>query len=346
MTLRISGSGINSSSDSSESVWSDRDPKHVESLVRKAVDKLDLPYKKTVSHPYSNEVQKLTIQWIHRYRIIEDHAKIEKINASKFADFLGRAHPRADKETLSIVVDFATWLFIYDDMIEKCSNQETVNRFHERSIAVLSGEKVNDEDDPLTLGLSDIAERITKICSSLIWRQRLIKEMQRYCNGTLWELFNREKSRVPLLEEYQCKRLDTSGTQAMFCFIEMIEKVQISQTVFESDYFKKICRLGANLVNWENDLLSAPKEIKSGDLHNLVFVYQGPSSSGYEKAIESVCEDLKDDLERFRKLAKEIPDFGSETEAVKKYLTGIQDWVAAHHFWAIESPRYVISKSV
>jgi hypothetical protein len=126
----------------------------------------------------------------------------------------------------------------------------------------------------------------------------------------------------------------------MFDFIEILEGISISQEIFETDYFQQIRLLGANLVNWENDIFSAPKEFLAHEDHNLVFVHKAADNINYEEAFQRASQDLSSDLDQFTRLSREIPDFGPETEFVKIYINGIMEWVAAHHFWAMASPRY------
>ncbi len=309
-------------------------------LVKQAIEELSLPYKEK-SNCFGQEAQQLTIRWILEHKVMTDPLKISKINVCKFGDFMGKAHPRAPLKTLSIVADFATWLFIYDDMIEKCNSHHDLEKFHERTITMMDGQRPNENDHPLNQGLFNIMKRIREVSRSIHWKQRLLRDVGGYCQSTLWELSNREKEKVPSLQNYQTKRPDTSGTKVMFDFIEFVEGLNIPSELFEGDYIQEIRRLGANLVNWENDLLSAPKEMLSRDIHNLVFVYKADCNTDYQDAVHCVVADLKGDLSRFECLAREVPDFGPYTDDVTKYVACVREWIAAHHFWAKESPRYL-----
>jgi len=313
----------------------------VGALVKKAFRVLALPYEQK-SNPIAKEAQKQLIEWINKHLVIIDLLKIRKIEASNFGGFIGRVHSRASLDILCIVADFATWLFIYDDMIEKCQNKQDIEILHARTIRILNGHRSNETDAPLNQGLYDILRRINKVCRSSLWKQRFIDDIRDYCEGTLWEMANREKEKVPSLKQYQKMRPDTSGTKVMFDFIEFVEGFVLPRKVFESDYFKKIRLLGANLVNWENDLLSAPKEILNQDLHNLVFVHKEHGKISYDEAVQLTIQDLKEDLSAFLQLADNVPNFGAHTDNVNKYIRGVKEWVYGHHFWAKESPRYII----
>jgi Terpene synthase family 2, C-terminal metal binding len=314
--------------------------KRLGELARQTIRQLDLPYQQQ-TNPFAENVQELTIQWIGSFGVIvEEPEKIRKIKASKIGIFLGQCHPRAILRKLSVVADFATWLFLYDDWIENCKEKNEIQRLHARTVAILHGHKTNDSDISLAHGLHDITKRINKVCQSSLWKQRLIQDIQDYCEGTLWELANRQRHKTPSLKQYKKIRPDVSGTKVMFDFIELMEGISIPKEVFEGAYFKLMRLLGANLVNWENDILSAQKEFLSGDIHNIVFVYREQYNLSFEEAFQRATADLKSDLEQFYNLLEQVPDFGPNNVAVKKYLAGLKEWVAGHHFWAKESPRY------
>lgn len=313
--------------------------KQMEQIAKKTIIELNLQYKDKHS-PYIGEIQKLLLNWIIDHRIINDHKLITKIETSAFANLIGKAYPRATLEALSTVTDFATWLFFYDDMIEKQEKQEVIQNLHARTMEILDGGGVNETDSALAQGFYTIIERINNMCTSHLWKARFKHDLQEYCTATLWEFANRKKGKIPTLEEYRNNRPNTSGTIVMFDFIELLEGIAFPHEVFESNYFQLLRLLGANLVNWENDILSAPKEFLHNDIHNLVFVYQAKDAIGFEDAFQKAAMDLSCDLDAFTKLAQEIPDYGAHTEAVKRYIDGIMDWVAAHHFWAMTSSRY------
>ncbi len=313
--------------------------KRMERIAKWTISELNLHYEDKYN-PFIDQAQELLLGWIANHKVINDQKSIKKIQTAAFAKLIGKAHPRANLEALSAVADFATWLFIYDDIIEKQENQEAIQNLHARTITILDGAKVNETDNALTNGFYNIIERINKICHSSLWKARFKEDIQEYCKATLWELTNRKKRIIPSLEEYRNNRPNTSGTKVMFDFIELLERISIPQEVFDSIYFQRLRLLGSNLVNWENDILSAPKEFLHNDFHNLVFVHLADDATDYEDAFAKAAVDLTRDLDAFMKLSQETPDYGPHTEAVEKYINGIMEWVAAHHFWAITSPRY------
>jgi 5-epi-alpha-selinene synthase len=293
----------------------------------------------------AEDAQIFTIDWIKKFNIISNDESIKKINAAAFAKLIANAHYKSNLKITSIIADFATWLFIYDDIIEKQQDQNAIENLHARILAILNGEKVTNDDGAITQGFGNIIERLNNVCKEDTWKVRFIKDVKEYCDSTIWEFKNRQEKQVPSLLEFQQNRPNTSGTKVMFDFIELAEDIIISQDIFEHKYFKTIRLLGAKIVNTENDIISAAKEYLAGDYHNLVFVYKKASDQiDYQEAFNRTLLYLSCDILSFMDLAENIPDFGVNMNGVETYINGIKNWISAHHFWAMTSTRYKISK--
>lgn len=325
--------------------------RQIEQDARKTIAELNLKYTK-IESPLIAQVEQKLEDWVKKYQIVPEE-KLTGIKKAGFARLIANAHYEANLEestansehieTLSTVVCFAVWLFFSDDSTEEENDQVAIEKRNARTIAILGGANLDNDDGPLNQGLHNIVERIQKICSSTIWRERLKKDVQDYCKGMLWELDNRKKGKVPSLEEYQSKRPDTSGTKVMFGFIEFVKKIVLSEDAFKSSYFQKARSLAVELVNKENDIISAAPEYLRKDVHNRVFVYAAQNKSGFKAAIQKAGKDLSADNKEFIEFTAQIPtDYGPDTQAVKDIIDGMQKWFWANHFWSLETNRYKI----
>lgn len=313
----------------------------LQKIARKTIAELNLPYQDN-QNPLISQTQDQLLASIKNYNVLRTPKEIKAIEVAAFAKLIGNAHLQASFDPLCVVVEFATWLFIYDDIIEKQKEKETIASLHARTMEIVEGAEVTKSDNALNQWFHNIMERIHRISKSSLWDERFKQDMQGYCQSTLWEFDNRERGQIPTPEEYLGNRSHTSGTKVMYDFIELLEGITLPQNIYESDYFQQMLKLGVNLVNWENDIISAPKEFMQGDIHNLVFVHLANNNLDFEKAFRQTALDLSSDLNRFMMLAQEVPDFGPHTEAVKRYISGMMNWACAHHFWAMVSPRYII----
>lgn len=286
-------------------------------------------------HPDEESIQTSTLKWIHRFKVVTDSDLLKKIAASRFGIFIGKCHPGGLKDIVTTVAHYATWLFIYDDMIEK--KTEEIESLHERTLSVLKGSGVTKTDSGLMKGLHEVVERIDLLNPSKAWKDRFFNENRSYCINSLKEGFNRTRNRIPTLAEYLVERPEFSGTKIMFALIELVLGITIPEATFNSPLIQKILLLAANAVNWENDMLSAEKECREGDVHNLIFVLQQEFGYTIEEAFAHARRMFDRNLEELHSLVQEAVSIGGD---VQKYVEGIMGWLAGHHYWAKASPRY------
>lgn len=293
-------------------------------------------------NPHSKDAQKLSMEWIKKYEIIKDASLLNRINMANFGQLIGKAHPDAPLIELSIVVDFVTWLFIYDDKTERRKNKDDMRASHARSLGIINGASIREDDTPLNKGLYDVMQRIKHAWNpSTTWLSRFANNVKDYCEATIWEFENRDKKQIPTLASYQKNRPNTGATKPMFDFIELIDKIEVPQDIYGSAYFSKMLLLAQNLIDDENDIGSAWKELEDG-IHNIIFVINALNDNNIEGSFNFAASDLSENLKEFLELPKSLPINMNDQE--KKlaaiYYNGLKLWVAANHFWAKNSPRY------
>lgn len=311
--------------------------KRIGELARDQILDLEtaLPYSDK-SHLEDEDIQTSTLEWINRFKIIPEGELLKKISASRFGIFIGKCHPQGLIEKVIAVAKYATWLFIYDDMIEK-KTEEEIEALHARTLQVLKGDTVTEKDHRLMKGLHEIAASINQIAPSKIWKERFYNENASYCRYSKKEAENRLHKRVPTLAEYLIERPEFSGTKIMFALIELIENITIPEETFHSPLIQKILLLAANAVNWENDFLSAQKEYLNDDVHNLIFVLQKEYDCSIEEAFARGRALFDENQKQLLECVNEASTLG---EDVQRYVSGIMDWLSGHHYWAKASPRY------
>jgi hypothetical protein len=296
--------------------------------------KLGLRYVKD-SHLEEEKIQEKALKWIQRFEIITRKEVFAKYSAANFGRFIGYCHPKGDYKFVKLVALFATWLFLYDDEIERKTDE--VAALHERTLCILRGEEPVEQDTALTKGLSYIVKKIYKLAPSNLWKERFINENASYCRSTLKEVKNRQAKRVPTLEEYLKERPEFSGTKVMHVLIELVEHMTIPDEIFKSEYIRKFMLLAANAVNWENDFLSSEREFLQGDVHNLIIVLKHKNGYSLEQAFEEAHEMFDENMRLLSQLVEEAPN---HSWGVQRFVNGVVQWLAGHHFWAKESKRY------
>lgn len=333
---------------------------NIKVLIKEAITRLKFPFIDYV-HPDRASVQHHTIQWLRMFSILSD-AQLEKIEDENFGYFFANAYPLAHLDTLHIIVDWATKLFVYDDWIEKMHLPKEVKNTHTMLLSILKGSLTDLPEITITAnivltefekfrnGLMNAVYNLKKRIDGLLelltvdiyWKTRFIQDVENYCNATLWESENRFDNIIPSLGEYFKQRPQTSGTLIMFDFIELAKNISIPQEIFNSSYFSSVRLIAANLVNWENDIQSAEKEIiRDEDVHNVIAILHHQFDISYPEAFDRAVELYNHGVKKFEEYKNNIPqDLGIHRPAIKKYIEGLTEWISAHHFWAAESTRY------
>jgi hypothetical protein len=294
-------------------------------------------------HPETGKAQRLSMEWARRYgqmgsvTLTDAHFKV--IEEYLIGHLMGRCHPDTTLEKLSFITDFATWLFMYDDIVEKCTDKGLIQHRHERTLQIIErdGDADKPDDDGLMRGLSDIMGRVKAYCSPA-WKARFSKDVRDYTVATLWERENRIRRRYPTVQDYKANRPFSSGTIVMFDFIEIVEGLDLPDEIFTRPDFQIVRNLGVDIVNFANDIASAPKEVDR-DFHNLVFAYKNTLDIGFDQALGLASRDLKKALYRFQVLRTKYA--GPCQEEVAQYFSGVRIWDDANFLWSIrDSSRY------
>lgn len=324
----------------------DQDAVLLGKLVPRKLKELNLTYAcQDKTNVFAKQAQQGSMSWIKEYgqlgpvQLSEKHFSV--IEDYRIGNLLGRAHPDATEELLSITSDFATWLFAYDDIVEKIKNKQQAEIWHEQTLRIIDGADAPKGADGLMRGLEQIMGRLKPHCSPS-WKARFSKGVKEYTEATLWEIENRNSKRNPSVKEYKELRPKTSGTEVMFRFIEIVEGIELSDEVVEREDFRVVFDAGVEIVNFGNDIISSPKETKDG-MHNLLFAYKNELSCSYEEALHHASRDLSDNIRKFDEMKEKYS--GPLPKEVEKFFSGIRAWDDANLLWSIkwsenDSDRY------
>ena len=313
------------------------DSENIKLIAENTKAKLKFNYGLLVKNKFTDEAQEQSLKEITRLNIV-DAIEAKKLKSASFGNLIGLVHPHVDEETLFVINDFIHWLFLYDDSIE-LEKKEKITASHERTLAIVNGDDILEPDDQLARWFHSIIAKVYEKFPSPLWRARFIKDLQDYCDATLWEFNNRQLKRMPPIDEYRRKRLHTSATLVMFRFV--MPPDDIPDEIFFSNAFQDLETIAANIVNCTNDIFSAPKEAKAPFNPNLVSVFKAAYEISYEKAFEFAAKELNKYLTEFDELSEKIPYYDGEyTDAVKTYVDGIRLWFNAYHSWGSRSRRY------
>lgn len=300
-----------------------------------------------IINPHASEAQQKSMEWIRNYGqlgpIVLTEENFQKVEEYRIGFLLGRAHPHASKELLIGITNAATWLFAYDDIVEHVDKKSIIQKWHARTSAIIKGEDATEKDEGLMKGLSEIMSQLRPFLTPE-WQARINKEADDYLEATLtWEMENRIQKRYPDVVDYKDWRPKTSGTRFMFYLKGVEQGINLPDEVFERKDFQKVFDAAVDIVNFANDIISAPKETKDG-MHNLVFAYKNTYKLGYEEALNHASRDLRERINEFKKAREDYS--GPHKEEVERFFSGIYEWDIANFLWSVkwsenDSDRYI-----
>ena len=129
-----------------------------------------------------------------------------------------RCYPTASFDRLTIISDYYSWLFAFDDPLRgpllAGASPEEVHAFLCQIYAVIGvastwGRSTNRVAGPFIAALGDIWSRIEP-ATTAGWRSRFVRHVTNYIEGCVWEACNRNIERIPSRAVFQCMRSHTS----------------------------------------------------------------------------------------------------------------------------------------
>jgi hypothetical protein len=202
---------------------------------------------------------------------------------------------------------------------------------------------VRGGESPLVLGLIELWEQMRSRAAPG-WATRFIHSFEDYTRGCLWEAENRALQRVPSVAEYIERRRQTSAVYVFFDLIELAEQVTLPDEVHRHLHGLKM--RANDGVAWFNDIISLEKELRAGDVHNLVIVLQHEHQLSVQAAVNQAARLFNARMQGYIELEERMPSFGAEIdEPLRRYLRGLRSWVRGNMDWSFETGRYGMARA-
>jgi hypothetical protein len=299
-------------------------------------------------HPATERVQRSSIEhWSSVLGLEPDSPDYRRFCAAGFGRLIGRCHPRAGEHDLQIILDFAIWLFLWDDLCDEAlsTSPERIQAMNEAAYQVMNGEAWDPSAVPeaatLLYGLAEVRSQFL-LRMPLSWFIRFSHDLQDYCEACVWQAQCLACGVIPDVETYSRQRRMTSGVYPALDLVALAEQVVLPLAVRTHPTLARLNRITNNLISWANDIISLPKELEGHDRHNLVVVLQAERRCSLVDARQLAVEIHDEEMQRFLDTEREIPSFGDELDsAVARHVEGLKSWVRANLDWSfLDSERY------
>ena len=312
-------------------------------MIATTLSQLDYPFLGSMS-PYADEVDQDTVAWARYFNLIpeSDLARADKFGYGVFA---ARAYPSVQSVArLQIAADWFSWLFFLDDHIDEAAigrDEEQLILLHDRFLAILKGDVPTADDWPHTYALADLRTRMLKYADTT-WLQRFSRHAELYFTANRWEASNRVAGIIPNLQTYYVARRYTGAAYTCFDLISITDDIDLPFHVLHHPTVEQIGRMANDLICWCNDIVSYPKEMKHGDVHNLVLIIQHEHQLSLPDAVSHAIAIHSNEIERFMELTSDLPRFDVSIDGdLAHYVIGLQHWIRSNLDWSRTALRFV-----
>ncbi len=296
-------------------------------------------------HPHIERFEQQCVErWAKKLGLHSKHRGFKKLQQSRFAVLLGRCHPEAGQQELELIVDFAVWLFLWDDQFDNRINDqlarpEWIRQQNTQASDILRGTLPAFDSAPLLWILADIRERLAARMSAA-WMARFVRHCEEYFEGTVWEAETRHAGIHPGVMSYVLMRRMTSGVHMVVDLIELAEGISLPEEVLAHKSLQQMVTITNDVVGWANDIFSLASDMKDVGHLNLVLSVWEHVHPELEDAVATAAKMHDAEVVRFLRLEQSLPSFGEHDEAVKRFVNGLRLWMRANYDWSILTGRY------
>ena len=204
----------------------------------------------------------------------------------------------------------------------------------------LKGAPPTDQDEPLAHALQDLQQRLrTKVTAT--WMRRFVRSVKEHFEASVWEATNRAENISPDLPTYVRMRPLTGGMHVDSEFIEITRGIRLPAEVRGHEVVSSLTVASNNVICWANDIFSLAKEVKRGDVHNLVLVLQHQYGLSLQESIDHAARMHDGAVRAFMEWEPHLPSFGTVVDAnLKRYVSALRTRMRGNLDWVHESVRY------
>lgn len=295
---------------------------------------------------HAETVDQQSIEWALRFNLLSEECTLKRVRATRIGWLIARAYTGTPLLELQLLCDWTTWLFLQDDQCDELGvgkDPVSLAAMHSRSLAVLRGAPLVAADRPLTHALADLRQRMRQLGDDA-WMQRFVATFENSLSASVWEATNRANGVTPDVSTYIKMRAFTGGLYTLIELIEITEQLHLPPEVRKHPVIKRLTRMASNVVCWANDIMSLAKEIKQGDVHNLVLTLRHKHHLTLQEALDRATALHDAEVRAFIDLELRLPSFGTAVdEDVLRYVSILRGWMRGNLDWSYASQRYMMT---
>ncbi|PTB64806.1 terpenoid synthase [Trichoderma citrinoviride] len=247
--------------------------------------------------------------------------------------------PSAEKERFRTVVDWANWVFYFDDQFDEghlANDPAGTQKEIDSILAILDDNHTfSQADKPLIYAFQTIWDRIKRGATPEV-RERWKDAHKKYVEGLIYQS-KRTKlgfAAASTVDEYMSYRRETIGVVLAIRLVEYAENIKLSQAQIDHPALQLCTRTIVDLVILSNDILSYKKEVELNDAgNNLITILKAQHLSDQE-AMDEIGRMLDACYETWYRAVEELPAWGEETDReVLRYLDACRNVGLGNLHW-------------
>ncbi|HET7329623.1 terpene synthase family protein [Dyella sp.] len=275
-------------------------------------------------------------------------------NGLRYVNLVAGYYVDAPAKALRTILDFSIWFFIWDDHHGRYAlhgHDRRWGRLRDALHIVLSEPSLHTNDpDPLVAGLADCVQRFYQQLDER-WNKRFATHFHAVIEAYDREYHERIAQLVPSVEDYLALRRHTFGYEVWIDCLELAAGQALPRDVIDWPEYRDAGLASQEFSGWYNDLCSLPKELASGELHNLGISLIHHHDLSMPEAIAEVRRRVTSRVKDFlraeqtllRRLASE--QLAPEMEgAVRHCLSNMRNWISSVYWFHHESGRYRVEE--
>lgn len=291
-----------------------------------------------------------SIEWVRKFNLISDEAAYQRFCQSKFALMHAHTYPDAEFTELKLLNDWQVWLFLLDDQLDEADigkKPELLAAFNTRLLDVLKGADTAYKIGPLGVGLQDIRRRIIQHKPDAFLMNRFICIIEESLAAAVWEATNRAKGITPDVATYIKMRAATSGFATILALMSITRLIELPPELLNHPDVQHLSLIANNVISWANDIISFDKEMRCGDVHNLVLTLRHEHQCTLQEAIQRAAELHDNEVRAFIQMETQLPSFGKDVDPkLKRYVWSLSSWMRGNLDWQGTSGRYRFTEAV
>ena len=309
--------------------------------------RLYCPFPSAVNR-HAESLHQHTIEWVRKFNLISDEAAYQKFCQSRFSDLAARVYPDAAFTELKLLSDWNVWTFIMDDQMDEGAmgkQPEQLAAFYAGLVDVLKGKDTAYQIEPLGAALNDLRQRIMQQKVESVMIRRFIGSVEACLAAFVWETKNRARGIMPDVATYMKMRATTSGWQTVLELMSINRLFKLPPEVLDQIDVQHLSLKANNIICWANDISSFEKEMRRGDVHNLVLTLRHEHQCTLLKAIQRAAELHDNEVRAFIELETQLPSFGKDIDyQLEQYASNLRSWIRGSLDWHFTSKRYRLAE--